>query len=356
MLYSLQDITLIPLSVSSINSRSECIPHYDNGKLPIFVAPMSQIIDETNWKTFDQYVNTIIPRNISLEIRMKLCTQTFSAFSLDEFEANFCSKVITKSYALIDVANGHMQRILDLSKKAKEINGDKVVIMAGNVANPYTYCSYAEAGIDYIRMSIGSGSQCTTANTGIFYPMGSLILNTLCYKQRIIDEVSEGSTEYKSIPKIVADGGFNTFGDIIKALAIGADYVMCGKIFAQTVEACGDIWFETYSYEFDIMEHGPFQQWIRTKPIEYFNSHHAVRNYYGMSTKIAQKEFGKEGNKTEEGIYSTIPVKWYLNAWIAEFTDYLKSAMSYTNHKYLDTFIGGVSWEILSPTAIRTFK
>ena len=358
MLYSLQDITLVPATISKINSRSECNPYYENKKLPIFVAPMSQILDENNWETFNKYVNTIIPRNIPLETRLKLGTKTFVALSLDEFETRFCydQELETTHYILIDVANGHMEKLLNACLLAKTFCKDKLVLMAGNVANPETYFEYARAGIDYCRMSIGSGSQCTTANTGIFYPMGSLILNTLCYKQRIMDEVSEGSTEYKSIPKIVADGGFNTFGDIIKALAIGADYVMCGKIFAQTVEACGDIWFETYSYEFDIMEHGPFQQWVRTKSIEYFNSHHAVRNYYGMSTKIAQKEFGKEGNKTEEGIYSTIPVKWYLNAWIAEFTDYLKSAMSYTNHKYLDTFIGGVSWEILSPTAIRTFK
>lgn len=356
MLYSLQDITLIPLSVSNISSRSECNPHYDNGKLPIFVAPMSQIIDETNWRTFDQYVNTIIPRNISLETRMNLCTQTFSAFSLDEFEANFCSEITTKSYALIDVANGHMQKILDLAKKAKEINGDKIVIMAGNVANPYTYYHYAKAGIDYIRMSIGSGSQCTTANTGIFYPMGSLLLNTRCYKQRIIDEIGEGSTEYKSVPKIVADGGFNTFGDIIKALALGADYVMCGKIFAQTVEACGKIYYGKYPSYYDILEHGPFDKWIRTLEIAKIKFFECYREYYGMSTKMAQKEFGKEGNKTEEGIYSIVPVKWYLNTWITEFTDYLKSAMSYTNHKYLDTFIGGVSWEVLSPTSIKTFK
>ena len=57
-----------------------------------------------------------------------------------------------------------------------------------------------------------------------------------------------------------------------------------------------------------------------------------------------------------EGIHSIVPIRWYLDTWIAEFTDYLKSAMSYTNHKGLETFVGGVLWGILSPTAIRTFK
>ena len=365
MMYSLQDITLIPAEVSTISSRSECNPHYKNGKLPIFVAPMSQIINESNWGTFNKYVNTIIPRNIDIQKRLELCIYTFCAFSLDEFEEWFINSVPEDSdelfkdvhYVLIDVANGHMQKILDLCEKAKKIWWkNSLIIMAGNVANPATYYEYAKAGINYIRMSIGSGSQCTTANTGIFYPMASLITNTSHHRERVIDAINCGNTEYKSVPMIVADGGFNTHGDIIKALALGADYVMCGKIFAQTVEACGDIQFELYSYEFDVMEHGPFQQWVRTKPIEYLISHQAARNYYGMSTKMAQKEFGKEGNKTEEGIYSTIPVKWYLDTWISEFTDYLKSAMSYTNHKGLETFVGGVLWGILSPTAIRTFK
>lgn len=337
-MYSLQDITLIPAEVSTISSRSECNPYYKNGKLPIFVAPMSQILDENNWETFNKYVNTIIPRNIPFETRLELSTKTFVALSLDEFENRFCydQELEAVHYILIDVANGHMEKLLNVCLLAKTFCGDKLVLMAGNVANPATYYEYAKAGIDYIRMSIGSGSQCTTANTGIFYPMASLISNTSQHRARIIDAIECGDTKYKSVPKIVADGGFNTFGDIIKALALGADYVMCGKIFAKCEEACGPVIdFPNYDEE---------------DTISYY------REYYGMSTKRAQKEFGKEGNKTEEGIASLIQIEYKLQTWIAEFTDYLKSAMSYTNHKSINTFVGGVLWGILSPTAIRTFK
>ena len=52
--------------------------------------------------------------------------------------------------------------------------------------------------------------------------------------------VERDRNNYKSVPKIIADGGFNNYDDIIKALALGADYVMCGKIFAQCEEACGE--------------------------------------------------------------------------------------------------------------------
>lgn len=357
-MYSLQDITLIPAAISEISSRSECNPYYTDNRLPLFVAPMSQILDESNWETFNKYVNTIIPRNIPLETRLELSTKTFVALSLDEFQNRFCfEQELNETHCiLVDVANGHMQKLIKACALAKVFCGDKLILMAGNVANPTTYYEYAKAGIDYIRLSIGSGSQCTTANTGIFYPMASLITNTSHHRERVIDDINCGNTEYKSVPMIVADGGFNTYGDIIKALALGADYVMCGKIFAQTVEACGEIHWGNYPTGFDILKSGPFNEWIRHQDIDYITRLECSREYYGMSTKVAQKEFGKEGNKTEEGIHSIVPISWYLDTWISEFTDYLKSAMSYTNHKGLETFVGGVLWGILSPTAIRTFK
>lgn len=343
MLYSLQDITLIPAVISNITSRRECNPYVDDfGMLPLFAAPMSSVIDDKNWRTFhNNKINTIIPRNIDLEIRLKLCYNklTFVAFSLDEFETYFCVKIPSKAHILIDVANGHMKKILDLCKEAKKINGDKLVIMAGNVANPQTYIQYAFAGIDYCRMSIGSGSQCTTANTGIYYPMGSLIIDTIKVKKDYQDNkhyADEEAPELIKWPKIVADGGFNTFGDIIKALALGADYVMLGRVFAKCEEACGQVIdFPNYDEEETVSKY---------------------REYYGMSTKRAQKEFGKEGNKTEEGIASLVQVEYTLSDWTTRFTDYLRSAMSYTGHRSLDRFIGKVQFDILSPTAIRTFK
>lgn len=333
MLYSLKDITLIPAIVSDINSRSECNPFYGN-HLPIFSAPMSQIIDEKNWEEFDSNgVNTIIPRNIDIETRLNLCHKTFSAFSLDEFETYFCADyLLGKSYVLIDVANGHMKKVLDLCAKAKELHGDEIVIMAGNVANSATYNEYSMAGVDYCRLGIAGGSQCTTGNTGIYCPMASLIKDVARIKRDILALKAANNLHprYKSIPKIVADGGFESHGDIIKALALGADYVMLGKIFAMTFEACADVKIDKNNLVW--------------------------REYYGMSTKRAQKEFGKEGIKTEEGISSWVPVQYILKNWTAEFADYLKSAMSYTGHRTLEEFIGNVQYDILSPTAIRTFK
>lgn len=359
MLYGIQDVTLIPAKISEINSRSECNPYDKYGKLPLFTAPMSQIVNEHNWKTFSKYVHTIIPRNVDLDTRLKLSSDTFVALSLEEFIECFCSpqvKLYDTYHILIDIANGHMSKLIDACSLAKLMWGDQLILMAGNVANPQTYREYAKAGIDYIRLSIGSGSQCTTANTGIYYPMASLIKHTVAERTGVRFEIAAKNSEYKSLPKIVADGGFNTFGDIIKALAIGADYVMCGKIFAKTVEACGKIYCNNYPAEVNILDWGSFDEWVRHQTIKCITDWKCYREYYGMSTKKAQKEFGKEGNKTEEGIESIVPVEYTLKNWITEFTDYLKSSMSYTNHRNINSFIGGVSYEYLSPTTIRTFK
>lgn len=360
MLYGLQDVTLVPAVTSEVNSRMECNPYYGN-KLPLFTAPMSQIVNEGNWEVFDNHgINAIIPRNVNLERRLELCIKTFCAFSLDEFEEYFIHSVPEDSdqlfkdarYVLVDVANGHMERLINACAMAKRIWNNSLVLMAGNVANPETYEVYAKAGIDYIRLSIGSGSQCTTANTGIYYPMASLIANT--NTRRTV--LRHSKTFIKTLPKIVADGGFNTYGDIIKALALGADYVMCGKIFAKAVEACGEIYWGSYPSGFDVMACGPFNEWIRHQSIDDIKFWNCCREYYGMSTKRAQKEFGKEGNKTEEGIVSTISVDYYLVDWVKTFTDYLRSAMSYTGHTNIAIFVGNVRFEILSPTTIRTFK
>ena len=360
--YSLQDISIMPAYITEINHRAECNPYNDDNKLPIFVAPMSSVVDLNNAKIFAfNKLNVVIPRTINLEDRLNVCEEYFIAVGLDEFE----NKILTLNLEdrkpikiCVDVANGHMKKLIDLCAYAKNRFGNKIIIMAGNVANPLTYYDYAHAGIDYIRLSIGSGSACTTAaNAAIYAPMASLIDECVSIKKI----VERDRNNYKSAPKIIADGGFNNYDDIIKALALGADYVMCGKIFAQCEEACGEklqkfLYSDgTYKYlnNYDaikakayIDKKNDFSNVLSTKidinktsepyPITAFNE--IYRNYYGMSTKKAQKEMGKENLHTSEGIERMVTVKYSLLGWIDNFIDYLRSAMSYCNVTTLDAF------------------
>lgn len=360
--YSLQDISIMPACVTEINHRAECNPYNDNNKLPIFVAPMSSVIDLNNAKIFEfNKLNVVIPRTIDLEDRLNVCEEYFIAVGLNEFENTILTLNLEDRKPIkicVDVANGHMKKLIDLCKYAKNRFRNKIIIMAGNVANPLVYYDYAYAGIDYIRLSIGSGSACTTAaNAAIYTPMASLIDECVSIKKI----VERDRNNYKSVPKIIADGGFNNYDDIIKALALGADYVMCGKIFAQCEEACGEK-LQKFLYSDGTYKYLNYYNAIKAKeymnkanyfsnalsakidinktsepyPITAFNE--IYRNYYGMSTKKAQKEMGKENLHTSEGIEKLVTVEYSLLGWIDNFIDYLRSAMSYCNATTLDAF------------------
>lgn len=360
--YSLQDISIMPACVTEINHRAECNPYNDNNKLPIFVAPMSSVIDLNNAKIFEfNKLNVVIPRTIDLEDRLNVCEEYFIAVGLNEFENTILTLNLEDRKPIkicVDVANGHMKKLIDLCKYAKNRFRNKIIIMAGNVANPLVYYDYAYAGIDYIRLSIGSGSACTTAaNAAIYTPMASLIDECVSIKKI----VERDRNNYKSVPKIIADGGFNNYDDIIKALALGADYVMCGKIFAQCEEACGEK-LQKFLYSDGTYKYLNYYDAIKAKeymnkanyfsnalsakidinktsepyPITAFNE--IYRNYYGMSTKKAQKEMGKENLHTSEGIEKMVTVEYSLLGWIDNFIDYLRSAMSYCNATTLDAF------------------
>ena len=202
--------------------------------------------------------------------------------------------------------------------------------MAGNIANPDTYYEYAKVGIDYVRCGIGTSPICTTsANSGVHYPMVSLLQEISYIKQDILNGYKGRLEDYESVPKIVADGGFSNFDQIIKALAIGADYVMLGKIFAMSEEACGEsCWTKEGVY---------------------------VRKYYGMSTKKAQVEISGEAHKTAEGIETLVPIKYNLTGWCDNFISYLRSAMSYCNSRTLIEFKKNARIEQISANAFQAY-
>lgn len=381
-LYTLNDVTIIPKEVSEISSRSQCNPYYENtDRLPLFVSPMNNIINDENIDCFLKAgVSVIAPRDderLPYSIRkarweVLWCKGVFVGMSLNEFEQFFIdfkddpNPEINITYVrkvCLDLANGHMQKLLDECKQVKEAFGDKVIIMTGNIANPDTYKDYAKAGIDYIRCGIGTGSICTTAaNSAIHYPMASLVETCKSYKEEVEVSVVQNrdfgfETEYKSVPKIIADGGFTNFDQIIKALALGADYCMCGKLFAQCIEACTSI-ISDKDFEWPEEKEEKYPCWHSTIRMPYDHvdfvielmgkGHNFHRDYYGMSTKRAQIEMGGKGNKTAEGIAIKIPVKYTVAGWIDNFKSYLKSAMSYTGFTRIEDFIGGPTLKLIS--------
>jgi glutamate synthase domain-containing protein 2 len=239
--------------------------------------------------------------------------------------------------ALIDVANGHMRDLYELAKKAKTMYGYSMCLMVGNVANPNTFVEYCKIGIDMVRIGIGNGGGClTTVQTGVGYPMASLIKKCSDYKK---------AGGYRT--EIIADGGFKKYADIIKALGLGADYVMLGLILNECLESAGETTRENY----DIIG-----QYSKEANEMFMVDIPLYKNFRGMSTKEVQKLLGRDVLKTSEGITRRNEVKYTLEGWTQNFEDYLRSAMSYSGKKELHQFIGGANFNMISRNSFKRFS
>lgn len=345
-MYSLDEIGLIPSEISTIEHRGDINPFvqspFGGEKLPIFVAPMTCILDANNICTFSRSkVEPVMPVRPGWD-RLILPNNSawlgWQAVTLDEFINLFVSctaKEDMKHYILIDVANGHMEKLFRAVKDAKQEYGDNLVVMIGNIANPRTYIDCCKARVDYVRVGIGGGAGCTTSvQTGIHASMPWLLEGIKAAKHNIsfYEQYTGHLGDYKWVrknkgfrTKVVADGGINTIAKAIKCLALGADYVMMGKCFAECEESIGKVYYTTFNGN--------------TVP---------CKLYYGQSSEQGQIDrFGKV-KSNPEGTIKHIPVTTNLSEFCGKFEAALRSAMSYCNACTLNDFIGKVQYETMT--------
>lgn len=164
MLFDFDDILLEPVVLSNISSRKKINPYY-NGHLPLMTAPMDTVISKENALLFNQNkIINVLPRHIPKNQEFI----QFVSYGLDEFiELYITTKktIIDHDYVLIDVANGHMDKLYFAAHEAKKQYKDKLILMIGNVANPQTFDQYCRIDVDYIRIGIGNGGGCWEENT-----------------------------------------------------------------------------------------------------------------------------------------------------------------------------------------------
>ena len=335
------DILIQPVVCSSISSRKEIDCLYDVGlkHLPIFASPMDTVLDNENYNLFvDLGMNVCLPRGLKIKnfhesFGEKIKGEIFYSYGLDELLYLIENKSNIGINVLIDIANGQMEKLYELVKNFKK-GYPNHVLMVGNIANPNTFRQLADAGADYIRVGIGNGAGClTTQQTGVGYPMASLVQE--CYR------IKKGAG-LKA--KIVADGGFKTYSDVIKALALGADYVMLGGILNRALESSGDMYWKGIKLN------------RRLANYLYKNNFKIKKKFRGMSTKEVQKKWGNSNLKTSEGVSRYFDVEYTLGQWTQNFADYLKSAMSYTDCRTLNDFIGKVNVNIISGESYKRFN
>jgi IMP dehydrogenase len=203
----------------------------------------------------------------------------------------------------LDSAHGHSKGVIEALKSLKK-NFKNLPVIAGNIATAQGALALANAGADAVKVGIGPGSICTTrivAGAGV--PQLTAIME------------ATKALKGKNIP-VIADGGIRYTGDMVKALAAGANCVMMGSIFAGTEESPG----ETIIYE-----------------------GHKFKSYRGMGSIGAMNEGSGDryfqGNTTDskkfvpEGIEGRVAYKGTLSEIIYQFVGGLKAGMGYCGAK-----------------------
>ena len=206
---------------------------------------------------------------------------------------------------VIDTAHGHSEKVLKILSKVKKINY-KIPICVGNIATGDAAKKLYNSGANIIKVGIGPGSICTTRMVaGIGVPQITAIM-----------EVSN-ALKGKKI-KIISDGGIKFSGDIVKALAAGADAIMMGSIFAGTEESPGK--------KFKIKN----KFYKRYRGMGSIGAMSA-----GSSNRYFQKNYKDKSKFVPEGVDGRVEYKGNVSKIIYQLKGGLRSSMGYIGAKKL---------------------
>ena len=224
---------------------------------------------------------------------------------------------------VVDTAHGHSQGVLDTVRKVRSTFKD-LQIVAGNIATPEAYLALVDAGADGVKIGIGPGSICTTrVVAGVGVPQVTAIM-----------EVAVESKK-KGVP-IIADGGVKYSGDVVKALAAGADSVMIGSLFAGTDEAPGEkVLYQGRSY----------------KVYRGMGSIGAMKA--GSKDRYFQSAVSEERKLVPEGIEGRVPYRGPLNDSLFQLVGGLRSGMGYCGVANLPEFHARARFRRISSAGLR---
>ena len=217
------------------------------------------------------------------------------------------------SIICVDIAHGHHILAERAIKALKQRLGGACHLMAGNVATMEGFEDLVKWGADSVRVGIGGGSICSTrTQTGHGVPSFSSVVE--CAKSE------------RSDIAIIADGGIKNSGDIVKALAAGADFVMLGSLLAGTDESPGEIISTTDGLS---------------------------KSYRGMASRAAQEEWrGKSASP--EGVATMIPYKGSVNDVLRDLRGGISSGLSYSGASTIEEL--WLKAEFVQQTAAGQFE
>ena len=230
--FTFNDIVLVPdysdVEHGEINISTKLFEDYS--ALPILSSPMDTISGYDMLKAFAKVQCWgVHHRYCELDVLNEASSIGHIAVSPSMGIDNVLKLGYPKTVFFIDVAHGYTKRNLEFAKEL--VNAGKNVV-SGNIVTPAAMYDYARVGVRYFRVGIGAGSVCNTrVVTGVGYPQASAV-------NEIYLAVAARSALDPEF-KIISDGGHRSTGDIVKALALGADFVMLGGMLAGTDESLG---------------------------------------------------------------------------------------------------------------------
>ena len=213
-------------------------------------------------------------------------------------------------YVCIDVANGYTVRFSNFIKEFRSLY-PRIVIIAGNVVTADQTQELILNGADIVKVGIGPGSVCTTRiQTGVGYPQLSSVIECA--------DAAHGLGGH-----IIADGGCTCPGDVAKAFAAGADFVMLGGMLAGHDEGGGEVITKTYETNELIKTNDSFFESVMEEK--------QFVQFYGMSSDTANnKHFGGLKNyRSSEGRTVLIPYRGEIKNTIQDILGGLRSTCTY---------------------------
>ena len=213
-------------------------------------------------------------------------------------------------YVCIDVANGYSQRFIEYVREFRQLYPN-IVIIAGNVVTADQTQELILNGADIVKVGIGPGSVCTTRiQTGVGFPQLSAVIECA--------DAAHGLGGH-----IIADGGCTCPGDVAKAFAGGADYVMLGGMLAGHDEGGGKVITKHYlSTEATLLDNGNYMPHYEQKQFVQF---------YGMSSATANdKHFeGLKDYRASEGRTVLVPYRGPVVLTLQDVLGGIRSTLTY---------------------------
>ncbi len=224
---------------------------------------------------------------------------------------------------VVDTAHGHSKRVIDAVGQIKKLSNYAQVV-AGNVATADAAKALIDAGADAIKVGIGPGSICTTRMVaGVGVPQLTAVMETAeeCHRQ--------------DVPAI-ADGGVKYSGDIVKAVAAGADVVMIGSLLAGTDESPGEVFFyQGRSYK------------------SYRGMGSAGAMAQGSADRYFQEHVGQSVQYIPEGVEGQVPYKGPLNSVLHQLIGGLRAGMGYQGAADIAALKQGSRFQKISNAGLR---